>query len=74
MVPAKTHPKWAALVQGRLDYRFSNAAASMLLFQLKADLRANPAPSALAGAIDQLHAFFTKYDRMLQSDIAAIFN
>ncbi len=74
MVPPKSHPKWAALLQGRLDYKFSNAAASMLLFQLKGDLRANSSPAALAGAVDQLHAFFTKYDRMLQPDTAAIFN
>ena len=74
MVPPKTHPKWAALLQGRLDYKFSNAAASMLLFQLKGELRANSSPTALAGAVEKLHAFFTKYDRMLQPDIAAIFN
>ncbi len=74
MVPPKLHPRWAALLQGRHEHKFNNAAASMLLFQLKADLRANGSPTAMAAAVDQAHAFFTKYERMLQADIQAIFN
>ena len=74
MIPPKFHPRWTALLQGRVDHKFSNAAASMLLFQLKSDLRTNPSPAALTAATDQLHAFFTKYERMLQADVNAIFN
>jgi len=46
----------------------------MLLFRLKADLRTDGSPAAEAKAIDELHAFFSKYVRVLQPDIKAIFN
>lgn len=74
MLPSKSHPKWASLIQGGLDYKFSNAAASMLLFQLKSDHRSNPSPATLNASVDRLHAFCGKYERMLQSDLNAIFN
>jgi hypothetical protein len=74
MVPSKTHPKWTALLQDRVDYKFSNAAASMLLFQLKCDLKRDTSPAVLAKSVDTMHAFVTKYQRMLDGDIKAIFN
>ena len=74
MVPPKTHPTWGALLQGRLEHKFGNAAASMLLFQLKSDLRKDGSPAALSKATDTMHAFFTKYERMLDPDIKNIFN
>jgi hypothetical protein len=74
MVPPKTHPTWAALLQGRLEHKFGNAAASMLLFQLKSDLRKDSSLSAQDRATNTMHAFFTKYERTLQTDIKAIFN
>lgn len=74
MVPLKSHPRWAALLRGKIEHRFSSAAASMLLFRLKADLRTDGSPAAEAKAIDELHAFFSKYGRILQPDIKAIFN
>ena len=74
MMPPKSHPKWAELLQGRLEYKFSKAAASMLLFQLRCDLKRDPSPGALARATDELHAFCSKYERMLQDDLTTIFN
>jgi len=74
MVPPKTHPKWAALLQGRFDYKFNNAAASMLIYQLKSDVKKDGSPANLEKAIDTMHAFFTKYARMLTADIKIIFN
>jgi len=74
MVPPKTHPNWAALIEGRLDCRFSNAAASMLLFRLQNDVRNDPSPPALLKATDELHAFFTKYERTLETELKTIFD
>lgn len=74
MLPSKTHPAWAALLQGQREYKFSNAAASMLLFQLRCDLKRDGSAASVGRAVDQFHAFCSKYERMLQSDLAAIFN
>ncbi len=61
-------------MQGHLDYKFSNAAASMLLFRLKGDFRRDPTHTTLLRAVEEMHAFFCKYQRILAPDIAAIFN
>ena len=61
-------------MQGRIDYKFSNAAASMMFFQLKGDVKKDGSPVSLAKAVDTMHAFATKYERMLDADIKAIFN
>ena len=74
MVPPKNHPKWAALIQGRLDCKLNNAAASMLLFRLQSDVKAGVSPAATVRATDELHAFFVKYERMLEPEIKAIFD
>lgn len=74
MVPQKAHPKWAALVQGRFEYKFSNAAASMLLFRLKTDVKRDGSPAMLGKAVDEMHAFCCKYEKFLHQDLNTIFN
>ncbi len=74
MVPPEAHPKWSALLQGRIDYKFNNAAASMLLFRLRSDLKKDPSLRALSKATSEMHAFCTKYQGFLQPDINNIFN
>lgn len=74
MVPPKTHPKWAGLLQGRFEYKFSNAAASMLLFRIKCDLKKDTSAVALSKAIDEMHAFCTKFYGFLKQDLKNIFN
>ena len=74
MLPPPNHPAWAALLQGRREFKFSNAAASMFLFQLKCDLKRDGSPESLSRAIGQFHAFCGKYERMLRADLTAIFN
>lgn len=74
MVPEKNHPKWEALIQDRLNCKFSNSAASMLLFRLQSDVKKDTSPAALHKATDEMHAFFTKYERMLESEIKAVFH
>lgn len=73
MVPSKTHPQWEALLAGRLDCKFDNTAASMLLCRLQNDLKSDASPAARLRAADELHAFFTKYERMLEAEIRAVF-
>jgi hypothetical protein len=74
MIAPKTDPKWAALVKGQLECKFSNPPASMLLWRLKCVLRRDPSPTAVNKAIDEMHAFFSKYENQVQSDLNTIFN
>jgi hypothetical protein len=73
MVPEKNHPNWASLIQGRLPCKFSNTAAALLLFRLQNEVRQDVSSDALRRAIEEMHAFFTKYERMLETEIKAIF-
>jgi len=74
-MPSQSDPKWAALIQGRLEYKFTNAPASMLLFQLKTDFKRDGSPGSLAKSINTLHAFCSKYQHtFLKADLKAIFN
>jgi hypothetical protein len=74
MIPPETDPKWTALLNGDVNYRFSSAAASMLFFCLKAKVKSNNSAETLQQCVGEAHAFFTKYERTLQQDIKAIFN
>jgi len=74
MIPPKSDPRWAALLKGEINYRFSSAAASMLFFCLRSKMRADSSPATLQQCIDEAHVFLTKYERTLQPDIKAIFN
>jgi len=74
MIPPKADPKWAALVKGNINHRFSSAAASMLFFCLKAKMKADGSAATLQQCIDDAHAFFSKYESTLQQDIRTIFN
>jgi hypothetical protein len=74
MIPPKTDPKWAALLRGDINYRFSSASASMLFFCLRAKVKSDSSAAVLEECIDQAHVFLTKYERTLQQDIKGIFN
>lgn len=71
MLPSKNDPRWTALLTGKIDYKFSNAAASMLMFRLKTKVKSDSAN--LATYLNEMHAFFTKYEGILKEDITIIF-
>jgi hypothetical protein len=72
MVPPSTHSMWAKLITGDVSYKFRQASASMLFFNLQREYKKSPAN--LNQLIQQARAFFEKYERTLQSDIQSIFN
>ena len=74
MIPSKADPKWAALVKGEVNHRFSSAAASMLFFCLRTKMKSDNSAVTLQQCVDEAYAFFAKYERTLQQDIKAIFN
>lgn len=71
MLPNKSDPRWLALLTGATNYKFSNAAVSMLMFQLKSKVRTDNAN--IAQHVAEMHTFFTKYENVLKDDIKVIF-
>ena len=74
MIPPKPDPRWAALVKGEINHRFSSAAASMLFFGLRSKLKFDSSAATVEQCTDEAWAFLAKYERTLQQDIKAIFN
>jgi hypothetical protein len=74
MIPPKTDPRWASLLKGDINHRFSSAAASMLFFCLRSRLKAESSAAAMEQAVEEARTFFLKYERTLEPDIRTIFN
>lgn len=74
MVPPKTHPRFAQLATGQIPHAFGLVSAGMFvaLHQRKVQT-AGRSPAAVAAAVDEIHAFFTKYEVAIAGDIKAIF-
>jgi len=70
-LPPENHPTWARLVDGTIRHEFSYAAAGMLLFNLNIQWRRDPARLPLL--IQQVRAFFQKYQHLLVWDIQKLF-
>ncbi len=71
MIPAKSHPKWQALVKGDLKAQFKVFAGNMMLSQCARKLKQDSSAEALRACIDEAHAFFTKYEGVYGAELAA---
>lgn len=71
MVPSESHPTWAKLVKGDIDYKFSVASAGMLFFGLRGKYKKDS--SSLGACIQEARAFFSKYENILVNDIKKLF-
>ncbi len=71
MVPSESHPTWAKLVKGEIDYKFGAASAGMLFFSLKSKFRKDS--SSLQACIREARAFFDKYQNILADDMQKLF-
>jgi hypothetical protein len=67
MIPAESHPSWAKLVKGEIEYKFSMAAAGMLFFNLRMKYKKDP--SRLKECIREARGFFQKYQDLLATDM-----
>lgn len=71
MIPAESHPSWAKLVKGEIDYKFSQASAGMLFYNLR--LKYKKDPSRLNECIREARVFFERYQHIMAVDLKAVF-
>jgi hypothetical protein len=74
MIPAKTDRKWERLVTGELSHEFKTLAAGLMLSRLRRETKANADPGTMRRCVDEVYAFFEKYESVLRDDISEIFN
>lgn len=74
MIPDATDPRWKELLLGSSTHQFKTATAGMLWGRLRRSLDTDPSPANYAACLEQAIAFFQKYEKILQQDIAIIFS
>lgn len=74
MVPPVSHPVWRQLVTGERVHQFEAVSASMCTARIiRFVRREGGSPAAVELGIRDLHAFFTKCEAVLASDIRRLF-
>jgi predicted transcriptional regulator with HTH domain len=73
MVPTKENPKWAELLKGNIQHKFTVAPAAMMVSKCERSVHRDPSPQNLEKNLVDLHAFFTKYEKLVSNDLVEIF-
>lgn len=74
MVPDKSHPRFRELATGRHVHPFPTLAANLCVANNLRQVRAAGAgPTILPVAIDNIHAFFAKFEDDLSDELRRIF-
>ncbi len=74
MLPPKSHPAWKRLVTGELTHAFQLVSAGMCVSRnVRAVQAQGKSPQAVDAAVEEVRAFFQRYENILQNDITRIF-
>lgn len=73
MLPTKNHTLWVKLVTGQSGYRCQAVPASMMLARVIRSTQRDQSPENIQRCVDEIYNFFTRYERVLEQDINAIF-
>ena len=74
MIASKDHAKWTELLDGQLQHQFQLASAAMIVSRCQRQVLRDPSPAMVSKNIDELHAFFTKFENVVSDDLKAIFH
>lgn len=56
MIPAKSHPRWAAMVKGDLKVNFRVYAGNMMLSHCARKIKGDASPAVVQACVDEAHA------------------
>lgn len=73
MIPPKSDPCWRDLMNGTIKHDFKLVSAGMCLSRNRRNYKLNPTEHNFEQAVEELHAFFTKYESLLNEDLPHIF-
>lgn len=73
MIPPKSDLRWKRLVTGQINHQFETVSAAMLVSRLIRVTGNGKSFEQIQPSIDEAHAFFSKYERILHDDISVIF-
>ena len=73
MIPEKTDPRWKDIVEGKISREFKAVAAGLCVSRNQRAYRLDRSPETMSKCIDELIAFFTRYESISQDDLKALF-
>lgn len=73
MIPPKTDPRWKHILTGSLQHSFKVTSAAMCISRHQRHINHDPSPETLAKSLDDVHAFFTRFESILAEDLQSLF-
>ncbi len=73
MLPAKGDPRWKSLVTGKTGHSFRSVPAGLMISRVARLTQRDASSEHVSQRIEEVHAFFTKFESILTEDIKAIF-
>jgi len=68
----KSNKRWKDLVTGKFPLKTENLGLQMYLKRTTTKLSAQSTPAEIDKAVVEIHGFFLKFERVLQSEIASL--
>lgn len=72
MIPDKNSSKWRDLVTGKRPLATDHLGLQLFLKRVSTKLKPTSPTTDIDAAVTELHAFFVKYERILQKEVAII--
>ena len=73
MLPDKRNEKWKSLINGGIKHEFKVMAAGLMVSRLQRDINKNNSTENYQKCIDEAYNYFSKYEKLFESDIKSIF-
>ncbi|TVR68935.1 MAG: hypothetical protein EA427_09290 [Spirochaetaceae bacterium] len=73
MLPDKADKRWEDLVTGKIKHEFKSVPAAMCVARHVRALAQGADKSAVEKSVEDVYAFFIKYQPILKEDIQAVF-
>lgn len=72
MIPPKSSGKWRDLVTGKRQLPTDHLGLQLFLKRVSTKLKPTSPAQEIEDAVGELHAFFVKYERILQKELVQI--
>jgi len=74
MVPPIEHPRWREILDGSVDHVFKSVPAGLMVSRLRRQLQSDGSTASWDKSLQEMRAFFEKYEKITAHDLDAIFS
>jgi len=74
MLEPKEHPRWKELLTSQIQHQFQLASAAMIVSRCQRQVAHDSSQQVFEKNLDEMYAFFTKFENVVSDDIRAIFS